>query len=97
MSFLLHLTNTILEISTVSKNCDLNNDVLRPLSLLTRMSKIVKNVIKTQVLEYCERVSLLHSNQCAFRKNHNTTSALLSLTDPITRKLYNRESCVLIK
>lgn len=97
MSFLLHLTNTILEISTVSKNCDLNNDVLRPLSLLTRMSKIVKNVIKTQVLEYCERVSLLHSNQFAFRKNHNTTSALLSLTDPITRELDNRESCVLIK
>lgn len=105
---LLHLVNTIFTVSKfpavwklgrvvpIAKNGRFDNENLRPISILPAMSKILENLMKFQILSYCDRFSLFHTNQYAFRKNHSTTSLLLSLTDDIRKDLDNRSDCVMV-
>lgn len=79
-----------------NKSANYNVDNLRPISILPAMSKIVENVMKSQILYHCERYSLFHMSQYAFRRNHNTTSLLISLTDSIRQKLNKHENCILV-
>lgn len=105
---ILHLINTVFTTSKfpaawklgrvvpISKNGCYDIDNLRPISILPAMSKILENLMKVQILSHCDSFSLLHPHQYAFRKNHNTTSLLLSLTDSIRQRLDIRENCTLI-
>lgn len=105
---LCHLINTMFTVSKfpgvwklgrvvpIAKNNNYNVDNLRPISILPAMSKIVENIMKLQILAYCDRYSLLHPNQYAFRRNHNTTSLLISLTDSIRQELDKHENCIMV-
>lgn len=107
-TLLLQLINTIFTVSKfpaawklgrvvpISKggHYDVNN--LRPITILPAMSKIVENIMKIQILSHFENFSLVHPNQFAFRRNHNTTSLILSLTDAIRTKLDHHENCVMV-
>lgn len=105
---LCHLINTMFTVSKfpvawklgrivpIAKNNNFNVDNLRPISILPAMSKIVENIMKEQILSHCARFSLFHPNQYAFRRNHNTTSLLITLTDSIRSILDKHKNCIMI-
>lgn len=104
----LHLVNSIFTVSKfptawklgrvvpILKSGHYNINNLRPITILPAMSKIVENIMKTQILYHCENLSLIHPNQYAFRRNHNTTSLLLSLTDSVRKQLDSHEHCTMV-
>ena len=53
----------------------------RPVAILPVLSKILERVIYLQVTEYLNTNNLLHPNHHGYRKNHNTTTALLQMYD----------------
>jgi hypothetical protein len=55
----------------------------RPVSLLSNFSKIFERIIHRRLTEFLERNQIINSSQYGFRKNHNTTSALMVLIDKI--------------
>lgn len=55
----------------------------RPISLLPIISKIFEKVLATQIITYFEQNNLFYKNQFGFRKNKNTTLAVLELVENI--------------
>ena len=53
----------------------------RPVSLLPVISRVVEKAIFTQLSDYLETNNLLHANHHGGRKWHNTTTALIQLSD----------------
>lgn len=107
-SSLMHILNTVLTVSSfpdawklgkiipIPKDCHNSIGSFRPISILPSVSKILENVMKEQILEHYRQISFFSPFQFAFRKNHNTTSALLSITDSIRRHLNVHPSCLLV-
>lgn len=60
---------------------------LRPISILPVLSKVVEHIVKHQMMLYLDSNNLINSYQCGFRKNCNTSSLLLGLTDTIRNSL----------
>ena len=58
---------------------DCNN--YRPISILSVFSKIIEKVLNKQITDYLEEFSLLNSKQYGFRRNKNTASALIDLSN----------------
>ena len=81
---------------SIAKNKNYSSDNLQPISILPIMSKIMENIIKSQILAHCESHSLIHPSQFAFRRNHNTSSLLIALTDMIRIKLDNHQNCTMV-
>lgn len=67
---------------------------LRPISILPALSKVVEHLIKKLILHSCE--SKISVSQYAFRRNFNTTSLLLNLTDDIRTYVNERKLSVLV-
>ena len=55
----------------------------RPIALLCFFSKILEKLVHEQLTEYIIQKGILDPLQTCFRKNHNTTTALIKLTDDI--------------
>ena len=53
----------------------------RPVAMLPVISKLVERTIFDQVIQYFEANNLFHPNHHGFRRNYNTTTALLQMYD----------------
>ena len=72
---------------------DLKN--FRPVSNLPFISKILEKVVLTQLQKHLSENDLLEISQSAYRKNHNTETALLSVVDGLLRNADDRLVSVL--
>ena len=53
----------------------------RPVAIIPILSKVLERVIFNQMVSYLTAHSLIHPNHHAYRANHNTTTALLTMYD----------------
>ena len=53
----------------------------RPVAILPIFSKILERLVFNQIIEYMNENDLIHPSHHAYRKNHNTTSALAQMYD----------------
>ena len=72
-------TAKIIPLHKKNEFTDPNN--YRPVALLAIFSKILEKAVFLQVINYMENNNLLHPSHHGFRKNHNTTTALLEMCD----------------
>ena len=68
----------------------------RPISLLPAVSKVIEKLAAKQMVEYLKSKMLLDKNQSAYKQNHSTLTALLTITDDIYDALDNTEVCLLV-
>ncbi|XP_075148792.1 uncharacterized protein LOC142222506 [Haematobia irritans] len=83
------------KITPIRKKGNQSGD-FRPIALLPVLSKVVENVLKSQILTYIENRSLLHDCQCGFRSGRSTSALLLGLTDSVRHTLANNRFSVLL-
>lgn len=69
---------------------------LRPISLLTILSKIFEKIIYQQVSDYVLTNNILPATQSGFRKGHSTATALLNILDNIVRDIDKKNISVLV-
>ena len=65
------------------KECKLNFQNYRPISLLSVFSKIFEKVIYTRIYSYLVKNNFIFNKQFGFRSNYSTNHALLSITEQI--------------
>ena len=68
----------------------------RPISILTALNKVFERSLHKQLSDYLEENKLLPRFQYAYRKQHNTSQALLDFTDYITQKIIEKEITIAI-
>ena len=71
----------VLALNKVSSPRTMGN--MRPIALLTFLSKILKRLIHFQISDYVETITLLDPFQTGYREGHSTNTTLLKLTDDI--------------
>lgn len=74
-------------IAIKKKSNDESISNLRPISLLSTISKIFEKLVKIQILEYINRMNYIHPFQSGFRSEHSTDTALLKVHDDIARSI----------
>ena len=62
----------------------------RPISILTGINKVFERILHNQISQYIERNNLLPKFQYGYRKQHNTSQAILEYTEHITRATANK-------
>lgn len=60
---------------------------LRPISILSGLSKLFEKIMADQLAEYLEKNSILPGVQSGFRPGYSSTGVLLGVTDDILRSL----------
>ena len=87
LSFLLGIFPDILKIARIiplhKKECKLNFQNYRPISLLSVFSKNFEKTIYTRIYSYLVKNDLIFEKQFGFRSNYSTNHALLSITESI--------------
>ena len=81
------------QVSPIHKKGDetlLNN--YRPISLLPAISKVIEQIIHSQLSSYFVNKELLYSSQYGFRKHHSTEDAAVELVDRILN--YMESDCI---
>lgn len=68
----------------------------RPISNLSFVSKFVERVVAERFTEHAERNKLFPSNQSAYRRYHNTETAVISVMDDIIRAIDRGEVTALV-
>ena len=68
----------------------------RPISILSAINKVFEHSLHKQLSEYLEDNKLLPRFQYGYRKHHNTSQAILDLTEYIKQKINNNEITVAI-
>lgn len=66
----------------------------RPISILTSINKVLEQLIHKQITIFIEEHNILPSFQYGYRKMHNTSQAILDLTDSIAKN--NKDKLVTI-
>ena len=66
----------------------------RPVSVLPLFSKIFEKIMYSRVISFITKHNILFYDQFGFQKNHNTTMALIILTDKIKSAINNGEYVV---
>jgi len=56
-------------------------DNYRPISILTQLNKILEKLIHKRLMSFLNDENILTHKQFGFRKKHNTTQGVLSLTE----------------
>ena len=59
----------------------------RPISLLTSISKILEKLVYTRTIKFIVNCKILSDSQFGFRKQHNTTHALLTFIDKVAHAI----------
>ena len=83
-------------VTPLIKNQNLNQNELknyRPVSNLPFVSKILEKVVARQIVTHIEMFNLLEINQSAYRKFHNTETALLKIYNDILMLADENKSC----
>ena len=62
----------------------------RPISILTAINKVFERILHNQISQYMERNNLLPKFQYGYRKQHNTSQAILDYTEYITKATANK-------
>lgn len=106
--YLLHLFNTVLTTSSFpecwkvalvnpipKKKTPIAFNDVRPVSILPALSKAMEIVMRSQMDEKLDFDELLYKYQSGFRKNFNTTTAMLDITDSI-RQMNDRGLCTFL-
>ena len=62
----------------------------RPISILNAVNKVFERIIHDQLAIYFEKNTLLPTFQYGYRKNHNTTQAILDFNSYVTECLNNK-------
>lgn len=107
--YLTHLINLCLEKSYFPKywkyavicpipkvNNPLEYKDLRPISLLSILSKILEKVVYLQINDFFIKQKIYPKNQSGFRQQHSTTTALLNISDNIIRGLDEKLATALV-
>jgi hypothetical protein len=68
----------------------------RPVSILCLLSKVLEKLVHHQVNEFVCEKNILPAFQSGFRKGHNTTTALIKVTDDVRRAIDNRLLSILV-
>jgi len=71
-------------------------DDLRPISILSSISKSFELILSEQIYLYLNTFNLLFKYQSGFRKNHSTTSSLLEIVDQICTALDKKHIFILL-
>ena len=61
----------------------------RPISLLTSIFKILEELVYTRTIKFLGNCKSLSDSQFGFRKQHNTTHALLTFIDKVAHAIDN--------
>ena len=67
--------------------CNANPSNYRPISVLPILSKKMEKIVFNQVYNYLSENNLLNRYQHGFRPGHSTQTALLLLTDDISKQI----------
>ena len=81
------------------KKCNLDNEVLknyRPVSNLSFISKILEKIVSIQINKHLSTNKLLESHQSAYRKHHNTETALLKIFNDLLLSADQKKISVLV-
>lgn len=57
---------------------------LRPINILSAMSKLVEKVISIKLIEHLKNENILPLQQSGFRKQHSTSTSLMKISDDLT-------------
>jgi hypothetical protein len=68
----------------------------RPVSYLCVIAKALEKIVHKQVNNYVNNHSIIHPLQSGFRAGHNTTTALIKVTDDIRSAIDDRELGLLV-
>ena len=66
----------------------------RPISLLSNIGKLIEKLLHERIYKFLEKENLLYSKQFGFRKHHNTSHAIIALTESIRKSLKANEYSV---
>ena len=72
------------------------NDKLRPISILSLLSKVFERLVGWQMSEFANSASLLRDNISSFREGNSTTTALLGIRDDIKRAMKKKEVTLMV-
>lgn len=67
----------------------------RPIAILSAVSEIFESLVRTRIVSFLEKNSLLSDKQHGFGKNRSTTSALVQMMEFFVEALDNSEEAVL--
>ncbi|XP_036320500.1 uncharacterized protein LOC118735005 [Rhagoletis pomonella] len=88
-----HLHRVIIESFQTGKNTKNPNEI-RPVNMLSTISKIMVKIVQNQLNKYFEKYNLFCEAQCGFRKNHSCES-LLNLVVSQWKMEIARKNCVI--
>lgn len=109
LPFIHHLFNTIISTSKFPSqwkrvkvipilkkrgNTDIMN--LRPISLLSVLSKAFEKIVKDQISQFIADMNYLHPFQSGFRKNHSTETALMKVHDDVALAIDKKGVAILL-
>lgn len=84
----------IIPIKKKSSSDALNN--LRPISILSALSKVFERLLKLQICQYVEHHNLLSIHQSGYRPKHSAKTAMLKVFDDIGIVLDNGKPVILV-
>ena len=68
---------------------------LRPISILSFISKVLEKLVHSQLVSFLTEHNLFNPFQSGFRTGHSTTTALVKITDDIRLGMENQEVTIL--
>ena len=86
-------------VNPLLKKKDLDPEILknyRPVSNLSFISKVLEKVVASQINEHISKNSLLELNQSAYRKLHNTETALLKIFNDLLMSADDKKVSILV-
>lgn len=87
-------TNLVIPVKKKQDNDSIDN--LRPISLVSVLSKVFEIILRNQIDCHLEKFNYLNPFQSGFRNNHSTNTALLQVIDDVSYSLDKRSSFVVL-